>query len=46
VFPGLRLNVAAVLAGNLAAVLATLQQYLGAGEHQVFVQRLQRARTG
>lgn len=40
VFPGLSLNVPAMLQGNLAAVLATLQIALGADEHAAFVARL------
>jgi Uma2 family endonuclease len=41
VFPGLRLDVAALLAGNLAQVLAELQKGLGTPEHTAFVARLQ-----
>ena len=40
VFPGLWLNKTALLAGNLAKVLETLQQGLGSEEHQAFVQKL------
>jgi len=40
VFPGLRLAVPALLAGNLAAVLAELQKGLGMPEHAAFVARL------
>lgn len=39
VFPGLRLAVSALLAGDLAAVLAELQQGLGTAEHAAFVER-------
>lgn len=42
VFPGLRLNVAALLAGNLAQVLSELQKGLGIPEHTAFVERLQK----
>jgi Uma2 family endonuclease len=41
VFPGLRLAVAALLAGDMATVLAELQKELGAPEHAAFVERLQ-----
>jgi Uma2 family endonuclease len=41
VFPGLRLEPAALLAGNLARVLQVLQQQLGSPEHAAFVARLQ-----
>lgn len=44
VFPGLRLAVPALLAGNLAAVLAELQKGLASEAHQAFVERLQAAR--
>jgi Uma2 family endonuclease len=40
VFPGLRLDVPALLKGNLAQVLATLQKGLEADKHQAFVERL------
>lgn len=40
VFPGLRLAVEALLAGDLATVLAELQSGLGAPEHTAFVERL------
>ncbi len=40
VFPGLRLAVEAMLAGDLAKVLATLQEGLGEGEHGAFVKGL------
>jgi Uma2 family endonuclease len=39
-FPGLRLNVPALLAGRLADVLATQQAALGSDEHRRFVERL------
>ncbi len=41
VFPGLRLDVAALLARNLAQVLTELQKGLGTPEHTAFVERLQ-----
>jgi Uma2 family endonuclease len=40
VFPGLRLDVAALLAGNLAQVLSELQKGLGTPTHSAFVERL------
>ena len=40
VFPGLRLAVEALLAGDVAGVLAALQQGLGTPEHAAFVERL------
>lgn len=40
VFPGLWLDVPALLAGNLAQVLATLQQGVESAEHAAFVARL------
>ena len=40
VFPGLWLDKAALLAGNLARVLEVLQQGLSTKEHQAFVQKL------
>ena len=40
VFPGLSLNVAALLKGDLAAVLATLQSALNSDQHAEFVARL------
>ncbi len=43
VFPGLWLAVPALLAGDLAAVLATLQQGLATPEHAEFVDRLREA---
>lgn len=45
VFPGLRLAVAALLAGDLAAVLAELQKGLSTPEHAEFLARLARAET-
>lgn len=45
VFPGLRLAVAALLAGNVAQVLAVLQQGLDSAEHKAFVDRLAREGT-
>lgn len=41
VFPGLRLAVAALLAGDMATVLAELQKGLGTPEHAAFMARLQ-----
>ncbi len=40
VFPGLHLHVAALLAVDWAAVLATVQRGLATPEHAAFVQRL------
>ena len=40
VFPGLRLHVAAMLAGDMATVLAELQKGLNSQEHAAFVKRL------
>ncbi len=40
VFPGLRLNVKAMLEGDLAAVLADLQKGLATNEHRAFIERL------
>ncbi|BBD55906.1 MULTISPECIES: Uma2 family endonuclease [Planktothrix] len=40
VFPGLWLDKDSLLAGNLAQVLAVLQQGLSTGEHQDFVKRM------
>jgi Uma2 family endonuclease len=40
VFPGLWLNVKALLAGDLATVLADLQKGLATAEHAAFVERL------
>lgn len=41
-FPGLWLNVPALLAGDMAQVLATLQQGIDLPEHRAFVERLQK----
>ena len=43
VFPGLRLAVDALLVGDVARVLAVLQEGIGTAEHAEFVKRL---RTG
>ncbi len=40
VFPGLWLDVAAMLQGNMPQVLATLQRGINSGAHQEFVQQL------
>jgi len=40
VFPGLRLNVSALLGGDLAKVLDDLQQGIGSTAHKAFVQNL------
>jgi hypothetical protein len=40
VFPGLCLDTSAMLSGNLAQALATLQQHLGGNEHNAFVEKL------
>ncbi len=40
IFPGLRLNPAAVFSGDLAALLVVLQQGLASPEHSAFVERL------
>jgi Uma2 family endonuclease len=40
VFPGLWLDIRAIVKGDLAAVLATLQQGVGTDEHAAFVARL------
>jgi hypothetical protein len=40
VFPGLWLDVPALLADDLAKVLATLQQGITSDEHSAFVERL------
>lgn len=42
IFPGLWLSVTALLEGNLAEVLAVLQQRLQTAEHQAFVEHLSR----
>jgi hypothetical protein len=44
-FPGQWLDPAAFLSGDLAQVIAVLQQGLAAPEHAEFVSRLQRQRT-
>ncbi len=44
VFPGLWLQPAALWSGDLAAMLATLQQGLASPEHAAFVERLQKTR--
>jgi Uma2 family endonuclease len=46
VFPGLWLHPQALLGGDMALVLATLQKGLESKEHAVFVQELQRRRGG
>ena len=43
VFPGLRLAVEALLAGDLAKVLAELRRGVDTDEHTAFVTRLQAA---
>ena len=43
VFPGLRLAAKALLAGNVAAVLAELQRGLDTDEHAAFAKRLRRS---
>lgn len=45
-FPGLWLQPTALLGGNLAHVLSTLQQGLATAEHQTFVEKLSRRRMG
>jgi Uma2 family endonuclease len=40
VFPGLWLNIAALLAGEMTQVLSVLQQGLNSPEHEIFVQQL------
>jgi hypothetical protein len=42
VFPGLWLDTAALLRGDMAAVLATVQQGLASPDHETFVARLHR----
>lgn len=44
VFPGLRLDVEALLKGEMAKVLAVLQQGLASSEHDDFVKRLSEAK--
>ena len=41
VFPGLVLNVDALLSGNLSSVLSFVQDRIGSGTHQTFVEQLQ-----
>ncbi len=43
VFPGLRLEVKALLSGNLAGVLAEVEKGIASAEHQAFVERLSAA---
>ncbi len=45
IFPGLWLDPAALLRGDLAQVITVLQQGLDSPEHADFVTRLQRQRT-
>jgi hypothetical protein len=42
IFPGLWLDMAALLTGEMAKVLTVLQQGLNSTEHQAFVERLSR----
>jgi hypothetical protein len=42
VFPGLWLDKDALLAGDLAQVLAILQQGIATSEHQTFIEQLSR----
>jgi hypothetical protein len=44
-FPGLWLDVTALLAGDMAKVLATLQRGIASPEHAAFVAKLQKAAT-
>jgi len=44
VFPGLWLNIAALLDGDLAQVLAALQKGLASSEHAAFIERLSAAK--
>jgi hypothetical protein len=46
VFPGLWLDPAALVRGDLASVLQTLQQGLASPEHAAFVARLQQKAEG
>ena len=46
VFPGLWLNPAALLAGEMATVLAVLQQGIASEEHQAFCKRLSDSQRG
>jgi Uma2 family endonuclease len=45
VFPGLWLDVRALLNGEMAKVLAVLQQGLASPDHAAFVEKLQRAKS-
>ncbi|MCI0523919.1 MAG: hypothetical protein L0Y75_01530 [Acidobacteria bacterium] len=45
VFPGLWLDVRALLNGDMAQVLAALQQGLAAPEHAAFAEQLQRGKS-
>jgi Uma2 family endonuclease len=45
IFPGLKLQVEALLAGDLAQVLAQVQQGIASEAHQRFVERLAQARS-
>ncbi len=45
IFPGLWLDAAALLAGDVARVLAVLHQGIGSPEHEAFVTRLAARRT-
>lgn len=45
IFPGLWLDPAALLCGDLAQVIAVLQQGLASPEHAEFANRLPRQRT-
>lgn len=42
-FPGLRLDVQALLRGEMSRVLSVRQEGLGSPEHQAFVEELSRA---
>ena len=44
IFPGLWLDINALLTGNMQTVLTVLQQGLNSSEHEAFVQTLQRDR--
>jgi len=46
VFPGLWLDTKSMIAGDLAAVLRSLQQGLGTSEHADFVRQLEQRRAG
>lgn len=45
VFPGLRLNIPAMLVGNRAAVLAELQNGLNSPQHAAFVEQLEQRKS-